>query len=132
MGNEGDNITIGGSATFGGGNSALSLGTLQIGGNFNQIQGITPLSFAAACNHNTRFVGPNPTITFQTPGLAQSHFGTLLGTFGQAFSLGSAVTVQCTINGGDGFGGVIKGGGVAQLTTQTLFSPGSPSMERNW
>ena len=95
---------------------------MTIGGNFTQLNTNSPASYAATCGHQTEFINPAPTISFATPG--PSHFGTLLGTFGQTFTLGSSVTVECLINGGDGFGGVIKGGGTTTLTAQQIFSGG--------
>jgi hypothetical protein len=122
-----DVVNVGGDAIFDGGstNTLLTGGQLTIGGNFTQLASTSTQSFAASCNHFTELTAGAPTISFATPGAAQSHFGTLSqGQFGGTFQLAGAVSVECDLTGGDGFAGVIKGPGTASLTLRSFGSSG--------
>lgn len=69
-------LRVDGNATFDGGASELTAGTLEIGGNF--VQSRVSTSFQATGTHVTRFVGLGPqSIAFSSPSPATSQFRTL-------------------------------------------------------
>ena len=76
--NPADVLTVGGNATFDGGNQLgfMTTGVLAIAGNLTQLASNSGDSFHPSGNHITDLIGTNPTISFATPGNAPgtSHF----------------------------------------------------------
>jgi len=111
MTNTADVLTIGGNATFNGGNelNSMSAGILGIGGSLSQA-GSTD-GFHPSGTHTTVFTGASPTITFANPGNVpgSSHFETVSWAGSGTLTLGSDVYAHSTF--GVSLAGTIAGNG---------------------
>ncbi|MFI5398533.1 MAG: carboxypeptidase regulatory-like domain-containing protein, partial [Candidatus Binatia bacterium] len=106
MQNPSDQLTVGGDATFAGGDTTgrLTAGTLEVGGNFSQpyvYAGTTWAAFAASGTHTVVFNGSNvgvaQAITFNNPGSYNgvSHFQNVqFANTGAGVSVGSSTFVN--------------------------------------
>lgn len=112
----GAGLAVGGSVIFAGGSTAglLDNGTITVGGNFTQVSGTSPLSFAAGPNNRVILTNTLPNVAFTSPGAAASRFGTLeQGQNATGFTFNSSVVITGNLDGPDGFSGEIFGTGVS-------------------
>jgi hypothetical protein len=92
-----DVLNVSGNAVFGGGNSSLSAGTLNVAGDFTQATGLSAQSFAPGPNHVTVLNGSAAQqVTFESPTLNESRFGDLVidNTSGGGIVLNTPVLVR--------------------------------------
>jgi hypothetical protein len=126
---------VAGDATFAGGSTAglLEVGTLVIGGDFTQSSISSTSSFAPGQFFETQFSSTaEQLISFETSGVAESHFGILtVGNATAGVSLQTAVTAvgELTTNLG-GTGNLIRGNGnpleVAGINASSIIFDDAP------
>lgn len=126
-----DAVTVGGSASFGGGDETgrLTAGTLTLAGDFTQANTTSGSSFQASGAHQTMLTGASPTVTFASPGslAAQSRFAALTWTGTGTLTQGSGITVTGTYTTTATTPvtnrGLIAGGRFLQFATHTASGP---------